>query len=97
MVYFEMVLLVVVAMVSLVILALVASSGPVSHLRADHPKGGRRVQPPARPWSHTSTGTPSRYAAPRRGRAAPCGHAGADWSPYMDRPEHRATSLELER
>ena len=51
MAYIEMILMVAVALTGLILLALVASSGPVSHRYPARSRSGRMSGPPARPWS----------------------------------------------
>ena len=107
MAYFEMVLLVMVAMTALVLLALVASSGDVSRLRSGHPQGRRRSGPPALPGSRVTppAPVPSTRNAARRHAAARCRRQGVDWARLMEgsgswireTPGPRTPTVESER
>jgi len=99
MAYFEMILMVAVGLTGLVLLALVASSGPVSHRRRTHPGPGRAAGPPARPWSRwrPTVAVPATRTASRHHSASRCTRQAVDWSRLMDAPGRRAPGVGSER
>jgi hypothetical protein len=99
MAYFEMILLVAVAFTGLILLALVVSSGPVSHRRTTQPRSRRAPGPPARPWSRSwpSGAVPVTRTASRHHSASRCAHQGVGWSRFMDPSGRRAPGVEVER
>ena len=94
MAYFEMILLVLVAMTGLVVLALVVSSRPVHHLHGSHPTDRTPADPSATPsWRRTPSTPPSASrTATRRHTAARCSRQAAEWARLMDAPEPRPTT-----
>ena len=107
MAYFEMILMVGAALTGLVLLALVASAGPVSHRHhSPAPSGrtsgripGRIPGPPARPWSRAQPmGTPPAVRTlSRRHGAARCTHHADDWARLMDTSGRPNPTVEAER
>jgi hypothetical protein len=99
MAYFEMILLVAVALTGLILLALVVSSGPVSHRRTTHQRSRRTPGPPARPWSRSwPSGTaPVTRTASRHHSASRCAYQGVDRSRLVDPSGRRAPGVEVER
>ena len=94
MAYFEMILLVLVAMTGLVVLALVVSSRPVHHLHDTHLTDRRPIDPPAPPMWHRTSATHSvaprtagRHHGPTR-----CTRQAVEWARLMDAPDRRPTT-----